>query len=213
MGNYGRISTSAQEQASRRKSRDLPGATETDPTGKAAGAAPVENVGAGNTGFERFLALHRGNRGGRTMSSKTKGAYRYTGGKHKGMTQGEVDIQAHRQFQKMSDKQRDQFRPMNEGDFAKKRERNVQLLTDEAKLAKKFDYDFRNRNPTGKPKTPETEVPEYGDDKDGDGTTIAGNEGATGATGAPGTAGKPGRRIDAAGGRPIGRGRKIGLSR
>jgi len=199
----------------RKRSRDLPGATETDPTGKAASVAPVENAGAGNTGFERFLALHRGNRGGRTMSSKTKGAYRYTGGKHKGMTQGEVDIQAHRQFQKMSDKQRDQFRPMNEGDYAKKRERNIQSLTDEAKLAKDFDYDFRNRNPTEKPKTPETEVPEYGEGKDGDGTTVAGNKGATGGSGATGTTGKPRRRINAAGGSRINAagGREIGLSR
>ena len=192
---------------SRKRSRDLPGATEADPTGKAAGVAPVENAGAGNTGFERFLALHRGNRGGRTMSSKTKGAFRYTGGKYRGMTKGEVDIEAHRQFQKMSDKQRDQFRPRNEGDFAKARERNIQSLTDEAKLAKDFDYDFRNRNPTEKPKTTEGEGPEYGEGKDGDGTTVAGNKGPTGPTGTGGTTGKTERRINAAGGR------KIGLSR
>ncbi len=167
MGGYGRISTTAQEQASKRRSRDLPGATDADPSGQKAG--PVENAGPGNTGFERFLALHRGSRGGRIQSSKTKGAFRYTSGKYKGMTKGEVDLMAHKKFQSLSEKQRDQFRPMNEGDFAKARERNMQAMRDEAKLAKEFDYDFRNRKTDADPAEEGGGAPNpYGSDPDED---------------------------------------------
>lgn len=179
----GRTSISGREPR-RSRSRDLPGATEANPTGKAAGVSPVANAGAGNTGFERFLSLHRGNRGGRTMSSKTKGAFRYTGGKAKGMTQGEVDIQAHRQYQKMSDKQRDQFRSMNEGDYAKSRERRMQSMRDEFKLAKDF-----NVKPTSNPgaNNPPTTTPNY--TPPGGNVVQTGNPGDTGDAGARG---KPG---------------------
>ncbi len=216
MGGYGRISTEAQEQASRRRSRDLPGATDLDPSGK---STPVENAGAGNSGFQRFLDLHRGSRGGRIQSSKTKGAFRYTSGKYKGMTKGEVDIMAHRQFQKMSDKQRDQFRPMNEGDFAKARERKHQMARDQHELA--LEFKKKNQALAG-------EIADENDPDSAEGAeepwTPPGAEpdpavvGAEGDSGAQGTAGAPGsspvkrpRRINAAGGRKIGRGRRIGL--
>ena len=215
MGGYGRITSPSQE--IRRRSRDLPGATDADPSGKKAG--PVENAGPGNTGFERFLDLHRGSRGGRIQSSKTKGAFRYTSGKYKGMTKGEVDIMAHRQFQKMSDKQRDQFRPMNEGDFAKARERKHQMARDQHELA--LEFKKKNQALAG-------EIADENDPDNAEGAEEPWNpsgeesdpivRGAKGDSGAQGTAGAPGsspvkrtRRINAAGGRPIGRGRRIGL--
>ena len=217
MGGYGRISTEAQEQASRRRSRDLPGATDLDPSGK---STPVENAGAGNSGFQRFLDLHRGSRGGRIQSSKTKGAFRYTSGKYKGMTKGEVDIMAHRQFQKMSDKQRDQFRPMNEGDFAKARERKHQMARDQHELALEFKKknqalagEIADDNDPDRPEGSRTWNPP-GTESDPEVVGAEGDSGAPGPAGAPGSTSpvkKTPRRINAAGGRKIGRGRRIGL--
>ena len=119
--------------------RGLEGATGASPN------APVANPAkAGNSGFERFLALHRGSRGGRVLTGKDKkhGAV-YTEGKYKGMTEGEADIAAHKSFQKMGEGSRDNFRQVNEGDIAAARGRNIQAQRDEAALARENAGDTR----------------------------------------------------------------------
>ena len=112
---------------------------------------------AGNAGFERFLALHRGSRGGSKMSGRDKkSGFIYTEGPFKGMTEGQADIRANQKFQKMNEAQRDDYRPMNEGDYAKSRERKTQAERDDYAMARENAFQTRADIEASKPKVPDT---------------------------------------------------------
>lgn len=84
-----------------------------------AGGSPVQNPFGGsgsNDGYERFMTLHRGARG--TLKSDRKGEMRYISGPYKGMTEGQGDVIGNNTFSRMSDQERDRYRPVNAADRA-----------------------------------------------------------------------------------------------
>lgn len=99
--------------------------------------------GANNSGFGRFLELHRGSRGGMRSNPRGKPGLRYTSGPFKGMTEGEADVVAHQKYQKMGDKAKDQFRPMGEADFQRERERAIQAQKDQFEIAREQQRTIR----------------------------------------------------------------------
>ena len=98
---------------------------------------------AGNTGFERFIALDRGRRGGRVIKAGGKAGAHYKSGPYKGMTEGQVDLQAERRWQSVPEGVRDRFRKMNQGDHAAARGRAFQSAQDQFDLARRFQEQIR----------------------------------------------------------------------
>jgi hypothetical protein len=116
--------------------RALPGATENNPNSSSQKSS--------NAGFQRFLAVDRGSRGGRTLSGMdNKSGAVYTKGKQKGMTQGEGDVQAHQTFQGMGDEARDNYRPENSEAMATSRQNEIGAARDEFALARQFQSQIR----------------------------------------------------------------------
>jgi hypothetical protein len=97
----------------------------------------AETPEQGNTGYGRFLAKHRGARGGREISgfSKKSGAV-YTEGRFKGLTEGQADVKADANWGRMSEEQRDAQRTVTAGDYEAKRKRALQAERDKFEIAR-----------------------------------------------------------------------------
>jgi hypothetical protein len=97
----------------------------------------AETPEQGNTGYGRFLAKHRGARGGREISgfSKKSGAV-YTEGRFKGLTEGQADVKADANWGRMSEEQRDAQRTVTAGDYEAKRKRALQAEKDKFEIAR-----------------------------------------------------------------------------
>ena len=119
-----------------------------------------------NSGFNRFLALHRGARGGRKLSGMDRktGAV-YAKGPYKGQTEGEGDVQAFKTFQGMSDADRDKYRAENKASMEEARARAIQAQRDQYALAREFGQktreDERNEQKAIEEEEKKKKVPDF----------------------------------------------------
>ena len=93
---------------------------------------PVSETAGGGRGREAFIAEARGRRGQRS----TKTGNKYTSGKYKGMTIGEADGKDMAKWRKMPEGQRDKFRKVTSGDYARAEEGRVKRRQGDADFAR-----------------------------------------------------------------------------
>jgi hypothetical protein len=101
------------------------------------GGSQQQGAGAGARGKGNFMQQRRATRGGRIIDGKkpSKG-FHYTGGKYKGQTSGVADRDDFKNWDGMTDAERDKFRDKNAADYAAERARAIQAQRDAARIAR-----------------------------------------------------------------------------
>jgi len=164
-----------------------------------AGGSPVQNPFGGsgsNDGYERFMTLHRGARG--TLKSDRKGEMRYISGPYKGMTEGQGDIIGNNTFSRMSDQERDRYRPVNSADraaAAAAEEQSFQKALEREKIAMrerlKIEKEQRDAQTAEDARKLKEQEAKEAADKAAKGTPIVGPSAPATGTGATDTAKAP----------------------
>jgi hypothetical protein len=98
---------------------------------------------ASNSGFERYMEIQRGSRGG--LTSDRKGILKYTDGPYKGMTRGQADAQDAQKFSKMGASERDQYRAVNNADLERAAQTERQRVIEQNQVANDFERQRRQQ--------------------------------------------------------------------
>jgi len=141
------------EDKKRREKLEKLNTSSSNPVTNPSGSANISDRGASakdasNSGFERFMDLSRGARGG--MRTDSRGVLKYTSGPFAGKTKGQADMIDAGRFDKMNASQRDRFRSVNNADIERQSNADKQVATETAGMVP----------PTNNTPPPKT-VPDY----------------------------------------------------
>ena len=108
---------------------------------KASRASAEDTGGQSNSGYSRFLEVHRASRG--PFKDGRNGEDIYVGGKFKGMTPEQADVAAHGTYQKMDNKARQNYLPINDADRAARAKRAMEAQRDQMDLEREHAQNLR----------------------------------------------------------------------